>query len=222
MPPAAAASPPYVGACADAAGTFSILLDWENGTGRLAELNDQLVNYHHELWTPTGIDLQLANPPSRSHGIIPSYNSLSQSPGQFGYLNGVGRLISDGIVPLPGGVSRIGEPYDITFGLHQATFNMTVRIIDWYITVTNAPAVFARAIVVDDHNRDGIVDAADYVVWRKTGVGSAGHAYWQENFGHSSGGGGNNGSTPEPTTLLCAVIGASLFASSHRSKCRRR
>jgi hypothetical protein len=74
--------------------------------------------------------------------------------------------------------------------------------------------------VADDHNHDGFVDAADYVAWRKTDGGAAGHDYWHESFGHSSGGGGNNGSIPEPMTLLAIVIGFAVLASSHRSRRR--
>jgi hypothetical protein len=38
-----------------------------------------------------------------------------------------------------------------------------------------------------DYNFDGTVNAADYVVWRKTGGSQAGYDLWRTNFGHTVG-----------------------------------
>jgi hypothetical protein len=70
-----------------------------------------------------------------------------------------------------------------------------------------------------DYNLDGSVDAADYVVWRKTDAGNEdGYARWRTNFGAGeSGAAGIGGSTvPEPSTLLLFVIGAMAVASVAR------
>ena len=70
-----------------------------------------------------------------------------------------------------------------------------------------------------DYNADGAVDAADYVVWRKTvgstivlpndpdggTIGPDQYATWRANFGTGSGGsgaGGGNAAAPEPSGLL--------------------
>jgi hypothetical protein len=57
-----------------------------------------------------------------------------------------------------------------------------------------------------DHNGDGIVNAADYVAWRKFNIdGPAGYDDWFENFGESqSGAGGGAGGVPEPGSMLLA------------------
>jgi hypothetical protein len=59
-----------------------------------------------------------------------------------------------------------------------------------------------------DFNGDGKVDAADYVVWRKTdGENLAGYNAWRTNFGRSLGGGaGALASVPEPATWISALI----------------
>lgn len=83
-----------------------------------------------------------------------------------------------------------------------------------------------------DFNADGVVDAADYTVWRDNlgaadetalngngngadGVDSADYALWKANFGNTSGAGaGSRASVPEPTSItllllsLAAVCGA--------------
>jgi T5SS/PEP-CTERM-associated repeat protein len=84
--------------------------------------------------------------------------------------------------------------------------------------------------VQGDYNGNGIVDAADYVLWRKggtlmndptPGVQPADYTFWRSRFGATSGSGSEIGrapAVPEPATCLLLVIG-SLF-SARRSKGR--
>jgi hypothetical protein len=74
-----------------------------------------------------------------------------------------------------------------------------------------------------DYNHDGKVDAADYVVWRKTDGTAGGFSLWKENFGNMQGAGAvagadtGIGAVPEPSSLLLslgtgvAVVCAFLF-----------
>jgi hypothetical protein len=68
--------------------------------------------------------------------------------------------------------------------------------------------------VTGDYNGDGSVDAADYVVWRKSQIGGqAGYTAWRANFGRSAGGLGTAGSVPEPASgvlLVVALVGVLL------------
>ncbi len=68
-----------------------------------------------------------------------------------------------------------------------------------------------------DFNSDGSVDAADYVVWRKTGGANvAGYALWRQNFGATmldAAGSIGRLTVPEPSTLLLLVIGALVVAN---------
>jgi hypothetical protein len=60
-----------------------------------------------------------------------------------------------------------------------------------------------------DYNQNGTVDAADYVVWRKTDGSSAGYNLWRNNFGEPAGSGSGasaNATVPEPATLVMLIL----------------
>jgi hypothetical protein len=64
--------------------------------------------------------------------------------------------------------------------------------------------------VAGDFNDDGSVDAADYVVWRKTDGSQSGYDTWRAHFGESlAGGSASNTTAPEPTNLLLPMLAAS-------------
>jgi Spherulation-specific family 4 len=70
--------------------------------------------------------------------------------------------------------------------------------------------VDAVAATNADYNSNGVVDAADYVVWRKTDGTQTGYNTWRENFGATMGGGADsnaNSAVPEPTPLVIALVG---------------
>jgi hypothetical protein len=61
-----------------------------------------------------------------------------------------------------------------------------------------------------DFNNDGVVDAADYIVWRKTDLGPAAYSTWRQYFGRTASGGlgsGSDVSVPEPTAMVMVVLG---------------
>jgi hypothetical protein len=57
-----------------------------------------------------------------------------------------------------------------------------------------------------DYNNNGVVDAADYVVWRKTNGTQAGYNLWRTNFGRTSGSGSSLTAVPEPSNFLLALV----------------
>jgi hypothetical protein len=65
-----------------------------------------------------------------------------------------------------------------------------------------------------DFNNNGTVDAADYVIWRKTDGTQAGYNLWRSHFGQTAGSGtGTNATAAVPETktlvlLLAAIAGA--------------
>jgi hypothetical protein len=70
------------------------------------------------------------------------------------------------------------------------------------------------AALAGDHNGDGEVDAADYIVWRKTGAGQSGYDLWRTNFGSTAGNGSSSTDfasalVPEPAGIVM-VLTASL------------
>ena len=94
----------------------------------------------------------------------------------------------------------------------------------------------AAAGVQGDYNGNGVVDAADYVLWRDsvgqatlpnrgsgiTGpVGVADYNFWRSHFANTSGsgaGGLSNSPVPEPSALLLVVVGVLGALNSRRSK----
>jgi hypothetical protein len=98
---------------------------------------------------------------------------------------------------------------------------------------------FAPAVQSADYNHNGIVDAADYVLWRKTqntaavpaGSGADGnvdgtvnvpdYTLWRSHFGNPMGAGAGGGlsttTVPEPTSCALLTIGALLIFALRRS-----
>ena len=84
--------------------------------------------------------------------------------------------------------------------------------------------IAAPAGVAGDYNNNGVVDAADYVLWRNGGplqnevntpgtVDPTDYDAWKARFGNTSGAGSLIGSSavPEPTSLLLVVLSAGCY-----------
>ena len=68
-----------------------------------------------------------------------------------------------------------------------------------------------------DFNKDGIVDGADYVAWRKIdGDNHAGYNIWRANFGLTASDTGLASSTPEASSLALLGLGVFTVASLRR------
>jgi hypothetical protein len=83
----------------------------------------------------------------------------------------------------------------------------------------------AVAALPGDFNNDGTVDAADYIVWRKTDGTQDGYDTWRANFGVSlSVGSGSaiptaellSAAVPEPSSVLLLVVAACLATYSRQ------
>jgi hypothetical protein len=80
------------------------------------------------------------------------------------------------------------------------------------------------AQIEGDYNDDGVVDAADYVVFRKGGLTTGTYVTWRENFGESSLGGGGDAFSQASVPESSAMVLASLFGTlilGVRSRCAR-
>jgi len=78
-------------------------------------------------------------------------------------------------------------------------------------------------VLTGDYNEDGVVDAADYVVWRKNpGAfgGDQGYTDWRANFGATSPGSGSDSGAvsqvPEPAAVALLLLGMVSFAFGRR------
>jgi hypothetical protein len=100
-------------------------------------------------------------------------------------------------------------------------------VVDYQQMNPAALAINAAAFLPGDYNHNGRVDAADYVVWRKSfgsttelaadgsynqSIDVADHTFWQLNFGASIAGNaaGNASSVPEPQ--MFAAIAAGIWS----------
>jgi arabinogalactan endo-1,4-beta-galactosidase len=72
-----------------------------------------------------------------------------------------------------------------------------------------ALSTFGITLVPGDFDHDGLVNAADYVLWRKNGGTPADYAAWRSNFGNPPGSGSAvsvNSAVPEPTTMVLLMF----------------
>lgn len=111
-------------------------------------------------------------------------------------------------------------------GTYGSSQSGAVNKLDFYFSGMGILTV-GPSILAGDYNNDGIVDAADYVVWRKnvgqpsqtlpndtTGViiGDAQYNLWRANYGNSvavpgAGSSLSSGAVPEPTTMGLVAFG---------------
>jgi hypothetical protein len=104
------------------------------------------------------------------------------------------------------------QPSGFTYSLINNTANTS---IDLQVTSAALPG---------DFNNNGVVDAADYVVWRK-GLGTtytqSDYNVWRDHFGQTVGSGAaetavSQTAVPEPLGFLLALVGASLYHAFFR------
>jgi hypothetical protein len=83
---------------------------------------------------------------------------------------------------------------------------------DEYYTLVGAGPVLA------DFNHDNQIDAADYVVWRRTGGSAGDFNLWRAHFGESipAGSAAGTGAVPEPGSLLLAAAALPLVMGGRR------
>jgi autotransporter-associated beta strand protein len=138
-----------------------------------------------------------------------------------GYIN-LGAGINDTVAALVLGATT--EPNG-TYGssASSATFKM-----DEYFSGTGIITVGAASLP-GDYNGDGKVDAADYVLWRKSpgsfGGDPAGYNTWRTNFGSGSPGSGSGlsaAAVPEPGSLSLVIFAISSVLATSGGVFRRR
>jgi uncharacterized protein YjbI with pentapeptide repeats len=135
-----------------------------------------------------------------------------------------------------------GGTLDLTFdaGVNAATqIGRTIDLFDWAgVTPTGAFTVsspytwdlsklYTTGEVTlaavpgfsGDFNNNGIVDAADYLIWRKNFGTQTSYDTWRTHFGQQPGSGSStvaNAAIPEPSTLVMLVLAAACVCSRRR------
>jgi hypothetical protein len=108
------------------------------------------------------------------------------------------------------------------------TYKWTVRATNDWGQVSNDMLLTVNLLLPQpddfgDYNHNGTVDAADYVVWRKTDLSPTGYQTWRANFGKVvpiPATGTGYATVPEPTVLLLFSIGAAWLSSVASVRCR--
>jgi hypothetical protein len=116
---------------------------------------------------------------------------------------------------------------DITISVTSSSPTATIWLPDGTSVLVNTPVG-----VVGDYNNNGVVDAADYVVWRNAGptdtlpndstpgtVSSADYDVWKSRFGLTSGSGSglSAGAVPEPAGIVLMLIGLAFVGTRRRA-----
>jgi hypothetical protein len=144
-----------------------------------------------------------------NHGLL-TYALDNNSPPAIGAYGLFARLTSSHYQP--------SNPFLIVFNYG----------VEYELMLEAALAINAAAAddsLPGDFNHDGTVDAADYVVWRKSAGSAAEFAQWRGNFGATGGGGASvagdtesaPASVPEPALSVLAGLAIGLFVVARRA-----
>ena len=144
-------------------------------------------------------------------------------------------LLIDGFAP------TAGDAFEILTAAGGITDVFTTQLLpaltaglDWSVSYDANSVLLevAAAALTGDYNRNGVVDAADYTVWRDTlgsttnlaadGNGNSvidavDYGVWKRNFGDTSGA-GSSAAVPEPAAAVLVAIGLLAAAGSTRKR----
>jgi hypothetical protein len=124
---------------------------------------------------------------------------------------------------------NLGAAYNTAMNVQDLTFTYRLPTGD----VLDGTVSYISGGVNGDYNANGVVDAADYVLWRNggplqndqtAGIQPQDYDVWRANFGRTSGGGAASGSgvatgtVPEPATIIVLMVGVVAPISLSRSR----
>jgi len=157
----------------------------------------------------------IANPLVTIHrlDVAALFNEALANPGAFGFVN-----VTDAAAPglQPGASSYNTSQIAAQPNTYLFWDDLHPTAAVHAILAERALALFALA---GDFNHDGVVDAADYVVWRRDDGGQAGYDLWRTNFGQTGGAGSllaSGSPVPELATLPSLVVALTAAACFRR------
>jgi hypothetical protein len=143
-----------------------------------------------------------------------------------------GRLqvsLLNGFSPVVGNSFTVLTAQSIVGGF--TSFNLPLLPAGELWNITQSSTAVSLTIVSDaaDFNKDGVVDARDYIYWRKTNGTPANYQLWRSTLGSraggvslangaSAGGGLVNGSVPEPSSGFLVLTAGLLMGSLRRPR----
>jgi autotransporter-associated beta strand protein len=176
----------------DAAGAAGIGFDFMDIAGALAIAAGSTPNSQFVIDLAT---LDAANQPGLAANFNPSL------PYSFVLATAAG-----GITGFSADVFRV-DTSDFENDFAGGSFNIVQSGSDLLLNFTSG--------LSGDYNQDGTVDAADYVVWRKTDGSQTGYDQWRTNFGRTAGSGSADhpaGGAPSPSLAVVPEPTATVLA----------
>jgi hypothetical protein len=183
---------------------------------------DATVEIHGDLYMSFDTNLMLENAdPSTIKAVITGNTHTTIEVGDLAHIQYGNLAVEfDGYSPVGGESYTLLSANSITGTSFRATsLPMLPNGLSWDLDI-EAKSVKLSVMgslpgLPGDFNQDGIVNAADYVVWRKTDQSQTGYNNWRTNFGRTAGGGSGAAAAavPEPATgllLLLMAAGMSL------------
>jgi hypothetical protein len=121
--------------------------------------------------------------------------------------------------------------YNVSFtGGGFATFATTATVTGG-LNVKVDDLVTAALTLLGDYNQNGVVDSADYVIWRKNfgsatalpnddtaGVGNDDYTRWRTRFGNTLAGSGAGVAIPEPGSVSILMIAVGIAMTVNRRR----
>jgi T5SS/PEP-CTERM-associated repeat protein len=139
-----------------------------------------------------------------------SYDRLNLASVYGGSLAGTLTVkLINGFVPQPGDDFDLLSAYAIVGTFDTLQLPALTGNLEWQV-LYQTNGVKLVVVLPGDYNFNGIVDAADYVVWRKNDGSPAGYNAWRMHFGQTAGSGSGaiaNAAIPEPSTLATLLVG---------------
>ena len=97
----------------------------------------------------------------------------------------------------------------ISFNGYYGNYELTVGGKTYTFSLTKGSTNYTLGYAPGDFNFDGVVDARDFILWRKTSGSPTDYNSWRATFGESAASGlTSNSSIPEPTSTLLLIMSA--------------
>jgi T5SS/PEP-CTERM-associated repeat protein len=163
----------------------------------------------------------------------------------FGSVEVSGAAALDGTLQVQlasGFVPSLGDAFQILTASGGRTGTFTSQMLpplssglDWELQYTPNSVMLSviSTVLPGDYNGNGIVDAADFVVWRKTDGSQSGYDEWRTNFGRTAGAasraalgsprlGEPTSAVPEPAAILMVLTALLTGALGRRPIANRK